>query len=85
MKFSKDNDAIANVSLVDHLSEEDSAANSARQAEAEGLADLAASFQAQRSAQEEALSAQEEERLRQAQEAVENADEQSDGNGAGRP
>ena len=75
MKFSKDNDAIANVSLVDHLSEEDSAANSARQAEAEGLADMAASFQAQRSAQEEALSAQEEERLRLAQEAAENAED----------
>ena len=71
MKFSKANDAIAYVSLVDKLSEEDSAANAAKQEAEERQADSAAAFQAQRNAAEAAQEAQEEERLRQAQEAQE--------------
>ncbi len=70
MKFSKGQDAIAYVSLVDHLSEEDSAANAAKREEEEQQASHAASFQAQRSAAEAAQEAQAEaeERMRQEQE-----------------
>ena len=75
MKFSKDKDAIANVSLVDKLSEEDEAANAAKDAAEERSADRAAAFQEKLSAEQAALDAQaaEEERLRQ--EALENGDE----------
>ncbi|MCQ2396261.1 MAG: DNA topoisomerase 4 subunit A [Lentisphaeria bacterium] len=76
MRFSKTNDSIANVSLVDKLSEEDSAANEAKIAAEESSAAQAAAFNAQRSAQEAALAAEEEERQRKLQEAAENGEEQ---------
>ncbi|MBR4517853.1 MAG: DNA gyrase subunit A [Victivallales bacterium] len=75
IRFSKEKDAIANVSLVDKLSEEDEAANAAKDAAEERSADRAAAFQEKLSAEQAALDAQaaEEERLRQ--EALENGDE----------
>lgn len=75
MRFSKEDDSIANVSLVDKLSEEDEAANAAKTEAEERSADHAAAFQAQRSAAEAELDAAAEEAERRRQEALENGEE----------
>ncbi len=75
MRFSKDGDGVANVSLVDKLSEEDAAANEAKSTAEQANAEQAAAFDASRAADEAALQAQEDERIRKAQEAAENGEE----------
>ena len=75
MRMTKDEDEIANVSLVDELSEEDSAANAAKVASDENAADLAAAFDAKRAAEQAELDAKVEEQQRLAQEAAENAED----------
>ena len=57
IRFSKDGDRIANVSLVDELSEEDSAANAAATAAEELSADRAAAFAERQQAENAALEA----------------------------
>lgn len=75
MRMTKPEDEIANVSLVDELSEEDSAANAAKVASDENAADLAAAFDAKRAAEQAELDAKVEEQQRLAQEAAENAED----------
>lgn len=70
----KGDDQVANVSLVDNLSEEDAAVNEAKAAAAEESAERAASFEAQRSVAEAEVAAREEEEFRRRQEAEESGE-----------
>ena len=70
----KGDDKVANVSLVDNLSEEDAAVNEAKAAAAEESAERAASFEAQRSVAEAEVAAREEEEFRRRQEAEESGE-----------
>ena len=74
MRFSREKDSIANVSLVEPLPEEDAAANEARAESDERAAQHAADFAAKRAAEDAAQTAAEEAAEAAAQEALENGE-----------
>ncbi|MBO7741152.1 MAG: hypothetical protein J6S21_01230, partial [Victivallales bacterium] len=74
MRMSKNGDSVANVSVVEQLSEADSAANAAKQEADESLAANAAEFQARQDAENAVLAQQEAEAAAKFEEALENGE-----------
>ena len=74
MRMAKSGDSVANVSVVDELSEADSAANAAKQEEEESIAANAAEFQARQDAENAALAQAEAEAQAKIEEALENGE-----------
>ena len=60
MRFTKENDSVVNVSIVDELSDDDAAANAARVESEEQAATDAADFEARQAEENAALEAKDE-------------------------